>query len=66
VLPLFLTREPTDTAPSIGDMTESLLTGEQVASVLSVLSVPRSSVYEQSRAEQIPTSSASQRPASTE
>jgi predicted DNA-binding transcriptional regulator AlpA len=37
-------------------MTESLLTGEQVASVLSV---PRSSVYEQSRAGQVPTSSAS-------
>jgi excisionase family DNA binding protein len=44
--------EATDTAPSILDMTQSLLTAEQVARVLGV---PRSWVYEQSRAGRIPT-----------
>jgi excisionase family DNA binding protein len=52
VLALFRAAKTTDTALTIGDMTQSLLTAEQVAKLLGV---PRSWVYEQSRAVRLPT-----------
>lgn len=52
VLALFRAAKTTDTALTIGDMTQSLLTAEQVAMLLGV---PRSWVYEQSRTGRIPT-----------